>query len=72
MRKFIAISATIALLTVPAYAQSRGKGSHRSETENSQQTQDKKKKDAEAEKAYKNALKSIPDQKISDPWVKMR
>jgi hypothetical protein len=39
---------------------------------NTQQTEDKKEKDAAAEKAYKDALKSIPEQKISDPWARMR
>jgi hypothetical protein len=31
-----------------------------------------KKRDAAAEKAYKDALKRIPEQKISDPWGTMR
>ena len=70
MHKFIVALITAALLVAPAHAQSRGKGSKRSET--NQQTEDKKKRDAEAEKAYKNALKSIPDKKISDPWTNMR
>jgi hypothetical protein len=62
--------AAIAVLTLPAHAQNRGKGSKRSE--NTQQTEDKKKRDAAAEKAYKDALKRIPEQKISDPWGTMR
>ena len=70
MQKLIVVMAAIALLTAPAHAQSRGKGSKRSD--NSQQTEDKKKKNAAAEKAYKDALHSIPEQKISDPWAKMR
>jgi hypothetical protein len=70
MHKFIVALAAAALLAAPAYAQSRGKGSKR--TENSQQTEDKKKKDAAAEKAYKAALYSIPEKKISDPWTNMR
>jgi hypothetical protein len=37
-----------------------------------QQTEDKKKKEAAADKAYKDALRSIPDQKVSDPWAKIR
>ena len=70
MRKFLVTLAAIAVLTAPAYSQNRGKGSKRSE--NSEQTEDKRKKEAAADKAYKDALKSIPEQKISDPWAKMR
>jgi hypothetical protein len=70
MRRFIAGFSAILVLTSPVYAQSRGKGSKRQD--NTQQTEDKKKKDAAAEKAYKDALKSIPEQKISDPWARMR
>ena len=70
MRKLIVALATIAVLTAPGPAQSRGKGTKPSD--NSQQTEDKKKKDAAAEKAYKDALRSIPEQKNSDPWAKMR
>jgi hypothetical protein len=70
MRRFIAGFAAILVLTSPVYAQSRGKGSK--PQDNTQQTEDKKKKDAAAEKAYKDALKSIPEQKISDPWARMR
>jgi hypothetical protein len=70
MRKFIVALAAVALLTAPAYAQSRGKGSKRSDS--GQQTEDQKKKNAAAEKAYKDALHTIPEQKISDPWAKLR
>ncbi len=41
-------------------------------SENSQQSQEQKEKNAAAEKAYKDALKRIPDQKNSDPWANMR
>jgi phage head maturation protease len=70
MQKLIVALATIAVLTVPAHSQSRGKGSKRSQP--TQQNEDKKKKDAIAEQAYKDALRSVPEQKISDPWAKMR
>jgi hypothetical protein len=70
MHKFLVALIATALLGAPAYAQSRGKGSKRSES--SQKTDDKKKADAAAEKAYKDALHSIPDKKISDPWTNMR
>jgi hypothetical protein len=68
MRTFIVALATIALLTAPAYA--RGKGSKGSAS--GQQTEEQKKKNAAAEKAYKDALGRIPEQKISDPWANMR
>jgi hypothetical protein len=70
MRKLIVAVVGIAVLTAPAHAQSRGKGSKQSE--NSQQTDDKKQKKAAAEKAYKDALHRIPEQKSSDPWASMR
>jgi hypothetical protein len=70
MRKLIVALTAIAVLTAPAHAQSRGKGSKRSES--SQQTDDKKKKNAAEEKAYKDALRRIPEQKVSDPWASMR
>jgi phage head maturation protease len=70
MRKLIVALVGIAVLIAPAYAQSRGKGSKQSE--NSQQTDDKKQKKAAAEKAYKDALHGIPEQKSSDPWASMR
>jgi hypothetical protein len=66
MRTF-AIAAMIALLTVPAYAAKRG---HKSDQ---QVTEDKQKKKAE-DKAYNDALKSIPDQPVKnkDPWGNVR
>ena len=70
MRGVIAGFAAIVLLISPAYPQSRGRGSKHGD--NTQQTEDKKKKEAAAEKAYKDALRSIPEQKASDPWAKMR
>ena len=70
MHKILVAMIATALLAGPAYAQSKGKGSKRSET--NQQTEDKKKRDAEGEKAYKDALRSIPDKKIADPWTNMR
>jgi len=72
MRKVIAGLAAIVLLISPAYAQSRGKGSKRADGNSSQQTEDKKKKEAAAEKAYKDALRSILEKKASDPWANMR
>jgi hypothetical protein len=70
MRKLTVMLAAIAVLTAPAYAQARGKGSKR--PENSQQGEEKKKRDAAADKAYKDALHSVPEQKPSDPWAQVR
>ena len=70
MRKLTVMLAAIAVLTAPAYAHARGKGSKR--PENSQQSDEKKKRDAAAEKVYKDALHSVPEQKPSDPWAQMR
>jgi hypothetical protein len=70
MRKFMVLLAAIAVVTAPVHAQARGKGSKR--PDNSQQNEEKKKKDAAVEKAYKDALHSIPEQKPSDPWAKVR
>ena len=70
MRKALIALIALAVLATPPYAQGRGKGSKR--TENSQQAEEKKRKEAEAERAYKDALKKIPDQKPSHPWAHMR
>jgi hypothetical protein len=70
MSRLIVSLAAITLLISPAYAQSRGKGSKGPDS--SQQTEDKKKEKAAAEKAYKDALRSIPEQKPTGPWAKMR
>ena len=70
MRRLVVVLAAIAVLGAPAFAQSRVTGSRH--TDNSQQTDDRKQKKAAAEKAYKNALRTIPEQKNSDPWAKMR
>jgi hypothetical protein len=70
MHRVIVGLAAIVLLISPAYAQSRGKGG--SKSPDSSKTEDKKKKEAAADKAYKDALRSIPDQKVSDPWAKIR
>ena len=73
MRKLVVVLAAIAVLGTPAHAQSRVTGSRH--TDNSPQTDDRKQKKAAAEKAYKaykDALRTIPEQKNSDPWAKMR
>jgi len=70
MCRLIVSLVAVTLLISPAFAQSRGKVSKAPDS--SQQTEDKKKAKAAAEKAYKDALHSIPEQKPTDPWAKMR
>ena len=62
----------IALLTVSAHAQEMGMGKGKKHQQDTQKTEDKTKKKAD-EKAYKDALKSIPvsNEKL-DPWKSMR
>jgi hypothetical protein len=57
----------VALLAIPAHA--RGKQRAGAEP---QQAADRQKKSREEEKAYKDALGRIPNQKPVDPWSKMR
>jgi len=70
MRTFL-VAMTIALLTVPAYAQmmSRGDRRHGSEQKTEQKIDPKQQKADEA--AYKSALDKIPAQKY-DPWQNIR
>ena len=55
-------------IAVPAYARGSGKRSNTDQA-NSADTQ---KKSREEEKAYKDALRRIPNAKPADPWGKMR
>ena len=57
----------IVLLAIPADA--RGKQRPGAEPP---QAADRQKKSREEEKAYKDALRRIPNQKPADPWSKMR
>jgi hypothetical protein len=67
MRVLFILLAVI-LLTQPAAA--RGKRDHGDEPKDDTQ---KKAKSVEAEKAYQDALKRIPDQNVKvDPWGKVR
>ena len=60
----------IALLTVAANA--RGMGGSKGHQQDAQKTEDSAKKKAD-ERAYQDALKSIPDSKEKpDPWKNMR
>ncbi len=72
MRKLIAAIAISAILTAPAYAQGRGKGSQQPSAEQQARAQEQKKKAAEIEKAHKAALARIPERKAADPWASMR
>ena len=54
-------------LAIPVHA----RGKQRSGAE-PQQAADRQKKSREEEKAYKDALGRIPNQKPADPWNKMR
>lgn len=77
MRTFL-VAVIVALLTATAYSQGMGGGSgggkgggrHRGGEQKVDDAQ-KKKKAAEADKAYKSAIDSLPDQKF-DPWRNMR
>ena len=65
--RIVLIALMTALLVIPVHA--RGKRNSGAEP---QQTTDQQKKSREEEKAYKDTLKRIPDQKPADPWAKVR
>jgi hypothetical protein len=56
----------IVLLAIPADARGKQPGAE------PPQAADRQKKSREEEKAYKDALGRIPNQKPVDPWSKMR
>jgi hypothetical protein len=70
VQKVVIALVTMALLIAPTHAQLCGKGSKRSE--GNQQFDEQKKKKSASERAYKDALRRIPDQKVSDPWSTVR
>jgi hypothetical protein len=79
MRRLIVTLSAIGLLISSANAQSLGAtqrlGTYSTDSkapDSSHSTEDKKKEKAAAAKAYKDALHSVPEQKLSDPWAKMR
>ncbi len=72
MRFVVIALATIAMLGAPAHAQQQGRGKGSKASNASQQTEEQKKKAAQVEKAYKDALGKIPEQKTSDPWANVR
>ena len=65
--RIVLIALMTALLVIPADA--RGQ---RDSGVQPQQTADQQKKTREEEKAYKDTLKRIPNQKPADPWGKVR
>jgi len=68
----ITVAAIIALLTVPAYAQSKGMGATPGFGESKETEADKKQKILD-EKAYKDGLKRVPDpDRKFDPWGTVR
>jgi hypothetical protein len=70
MKRMVLAIMAVAILTTPAFSEGRGKGTKKAGSD--LQPQEQRKKDVELEKAYKAALKKIPDQKPSDPWTNMR
>ena len=62
----------IAALTAPALAQRMGMGHSKQPLVPKEIAEAQKKKKEAQDKAYKNALDQIPDQKPADPWGKMR
>ena len=60
----------LVLLSFAVPAQARG-GKQRSDT-TKQNSGEQQKKSGEEEKAYKDALRRIPNQKPADPWGKIR
>ncbi len=72
MRTVVIALAATAVLIAPAHAQMRGgKGGGKHSAAQQQQSAEQKQKAAAAEKAYKDALDRIPDQKY-DPWAHQR
>ena len=65
--RIVLVVTMVVLLAIPA--QARGK---RDSGAQPQQTADQQKKSREEEKAYKDTLKRIPNQKPADPWGKVR
>ena len=69
--RYLILAMAIVLLTCSVHAQEMktGKGRHQQDT---QKTEDKAKRKAD-QKAYEDALKSIPESKEKlDPWKSMR
>ena len=65
--RVVRVALMMVLLAIPAHA--RGKQRSGAQPD---QTADRQKKSRAEEKAYKDALGRIPNQKPADPWGKMR
>jgi hypothetical protein len=63
------VLAAVMMLALAIPAQARGMKRGGAQT---QQSGDQQKKSREEEKAYKDALGRIPNQKPADPWGKIR
>ena len=68
--RIVLVALISAALIMPAFAQRMGHAKQPIVPKEIAEAQ-KKKKEAQ-DKAYKNALDQIPDQKPADPWGKMR
>jgi hypothetical protein len=70
--KVLRIAATVALLTLPAYARAQMPDINLI-PETASKTPEEKEQDAAKDKAYRESLKKIPDAKTSsDPWGGVR
>jgi len=67
LMRVVRVALMMVLLAIPAHA--RGKQRSGAQPD---QTADRQKKSRAEEKAYKDALGRIPNQKPADPWGKMR
>ena len=67
--RIVLIAFLLLSFAMPAFARGGGKRSDSASQGNSAEQQ---KKSRDEEKAYKAALKNIPNAKPADPWGKMR
>jgi len=70
--RIVLVALISAALTMPAFAQRTGMGHTKQPIVPKEIAEAQKKKKEAQDKAYKNALDQIPDQKPVDPWGKMR
>jgi hypothetical protein len=70
--KLIFAAAAVAMLTVPAYAQSQGRGAPPQPPAAAPKSPQEIEAERAAEQAYKKSLGNIPDQPAADPWGSAR
>ena len=70
--KVVLAAAVIAMLAVPAYAQSQVKGAGPQPTPQAPKSRQEIEADRAAEQGYKKSLGNIPDQPPADPWGNAR